>query len=258
MDIPKKIKPTQKVCFESSDTSASEDGDSVFTKYSCTPPSRQNIKGMQKRRELRMLNSPKSFRGHTPEVDKTEKEKKDKSPIHRWQQRETSKQRESERMMKWITSSSAVGSLNTPSSGNSPILDGHLSDDEATNSDVSTPNQTQGIKVIFLIHLEFFPIIFSTYFCYITKVESRNRFMSLCSRLIKLPRKVRMKRLDSLIQSKHIIATQNRTEFQNYFTDLMKSGNIDNTTSQETSEWSEEDLLWQSELKGTSSSFLNS
>lgn len=75
--------------------------------------------------------------------------------------------------------------------------------------------------------------------------------MSLCSRLIKLPRKVRMKRLDSLLQSKHIVATQNRAEFQNYFTDLMKTGNNDKTTSQQTSERSEEDLLWQSELKGT-------
>ncbi len=75
--------------------------------------------------------------------------------------------------------------------------------------------------------------------------------MSLCSRLIKLPRKVRMKRLDSLLQSKHIVATQSRAEFQNYFTDLMKTGNNDKTTSQQISERSEEDLLWQSELKGT-------
>ena len=73
--------------------------------------------------------------------------------------------------------------------------------------------------------------------------------MSLCSRLIKLPRKV--KRTDSLQQSKQIISCQNRTEFQNYFTDLMKSsGNIEKIYNHENQEKSEEELLWQSELKG--------
>ena len=75
--------------------------------------------------------------------------------------------------------------------------------------------------------------------------------MSVCSRLIKLPRKVRMKRLDSVLESKQIISTQNRTEFQNYFACLMKTGNIDKTTVLEHHEKSEEELLWQSEFKGT-------
>jgi hypothetical protein len=73
--------------------------------------------------------------------------------------------------------------------------------------------------------------------------------MSLCSRLIKLPRKT--KRTDSLQQSKHIISCQNRAEFQNYFTDFMKSsGNTEKMNNHEIQEKSEEELLWQSELKG--------
>lgn len=73
--------------------------------------------------------------------------------------------------------------------------------------------------------------------------------MSLCSRLIKLPRKV--KKTDSLQQSKQIISCQSRTEFQNYFTNLMKSSSTtEKSTVQETQEKSEEELLWQSELKG--------
>lgn len=146
MDIPKqRNKHVSKVCFESSESSCSEDGDSVFNKYSCTPPSRQNLKGMQKRRELRMMNSPKSCRSRTPDLDKTEKEKnKDKSsPTHRWQQRETSKQRESERMMKWITSSNMGNSASRDSAPSA--VDVYPSDDEV-KSEVNTPNQ-QGLKV---------------------------------------------------------------------------------------------------------------
>lgn len=49
-----------------------------------------------------------------------------------------------------------------------------------------------------------------------------------------------------------MISCQNRTEFQNYFTDLMKSsGNTEKTNSIENIEKSEEELLWQSNLKGT-------
>lgn len=222
MDVPKqRSKAATKVSFESSDSqessSASEDElDSPFNKYSCTPPSRQNIKGMQKRRELRILNSPKLS------LEKIEKDKKEKatSTTHRWQQRETSKQRVSERRLKWITSSDNEGPM---SMGESAFLDGYASEDEG-NSDINTPSN-QGIKV-----------------------ESRNRFMSLCSRLIKLPRKV--KKTDSLQQSKQIISCQSRTEFQNYFTNLMKSSSTtEKSTVQETQEKSEEELLWQSELK---------
>ena len=145
MDVPKqRNKVLTKVSFESSESfessSASDDElDSTFNKYSCTPPSRQNIKGMQKRRELRILNS------HKLSLEKTEKEKKEKSAstTHKWQQRETSKQRGSERRMKWITSSSNVG---TSSTGETmAMIDGYASEDEA-NSDVNTPSN-QGIKV---------------------------------------------------------------------------------------------------------------
>jgi hypothetical protein len=142
MDVPKqRNKIPIKVSFESSESfessPASDDElDSTFNKYSCTPPSRQNIKGMQKRRELRILNSPKLS------LEKSDKDKREKSATtHKWQQRETSKQRGSERSMKWITSSN-VGSLNT---GEIISMDGYASEDEA-NSDVNIPSN-QGIKV---------------------------------------------------------------------------------------------------------------
>lgn len=142
MDIPKqRNRPLTKVSFECSESSASEDEDSVFSKYSCTPPSRQSIKGMQKKRELArgLMNSPKPSRSRTPEVEKFEKEKsKEKtSPTHhRWQQRETSKQRESERVLKWITSSNISNSSIEDSAATA--IDVHPSDDEV-NQDTSTP-----------------------------------------------------------------------------------------------------------------------
>lgn len=74
--------------------------------------------------------------------------------------------------------------------------------------------------------------------------------MSLCSRLIKMPNNVRMKRINS-IQSNQTVFSQNREEFQNYFTDLMKSRSLEKTNGLEISEKSEEELLWQNELKGT-------
>ncbi len=244
MDVPKqRNKAVTKVSFESSESfdssSVSDDElDSTFNKYSCTPPSRQNIKGMQKRRELRILNSPKLS------LEKLENDQKGKTTTHKWQQRETSRQRGSERRMKWITSSSNGGTLNT---GETMSIDGYASEDEA-NSDVNAPSN-QGIKVRLTKSLKSTSEFKIIYFSFLIKVESRNRFMSLCSRLIKLPRKV--KRTNSLLQSKQIISCQNRTEFQNYFTDLMKSsGNIEKTNNHETQERSEEELLWQSELKG--------
>ena len=73
--------------------------------------------------------------------------------------------------------------------------------------------------------------------------------MSVCSRLVKLPRKVRAKRFESL-QIKQSISLQTRAEFQNYFSNLMKTGNNVETGNQQQPEKSDEDLLWQSELKG--------
>lgn len=129
-----------KVSFECSESSASEDEDSVFNKYSCTPPSRQNIKGMQKKRELRLINSPKPpSRSRTPDAEKIVKEKNKEKPSpthHRWHQRETSKQRESERMLKWITSSN-IGNSSIGDSAASAV-DVHPSDDEV-NPDIPTP-----------------------------------------------------------------------------------------------------------------------
>lgn len=73
--------------------------------------------------------------------------------------------------------------------------------------------------------------------------------MSVCSRLVKLPRKVRAKRFESL-QIKQSISLQTRAEFQNYFSNLMKTNNNVESGNQWLTEKSGEDLLWQSELKG--------
>lgn len=64
------------------------------------------------------------------------------STTQRWQQREISKQRGSERRMKWIVSSNSGGPINM---GEAASLDGYASEDEG-HSDVNTPS-TQGIKV---------------------------------------------------------------------------------------------------------------
>ena len=74
--------------------------------------------------------------------------------------------------------------------------------------------------------------------------------MSVCSRLVKLPRKIKAKRFESL-QSKHSISLQTRAEFQNYFSNLMKSGNSIENGNQQLPEKNDDDLLWQSELKGS-------
>lgn len=76
--------------------------------------------------------------------------------------------------------------------------------------------------------------------------------MSLCSRLIKLPRKLRTRNIEAL-QNPLVISCQSRPDFQNFFTDLMKLGNFEKGPEQQR----EEELIWQSELKGllTSTTF---
>lgn len=145
MDIPNKSKgkAVSTVNFESPESSASEDGDSMFNKYSCTPPSRQNIKGMQKKREIRALNSPKPAKGLGTAMQKKEKDKLEKSPTHRWQQREISKQRDSERVMKWISSADQENSLTMGET--SSVTTGVSSDDDHPSPETRTP--VEGIKV---------------------------------------------------------------------------------------------------------------
>lgn len=146
MDIPnkKRIKGVSNVTFDHSESSGSDDGDSVFNKYSCTPPSRHNIKGMQKRRETRTLNSPKVHKCDGIILPKNEKDKLEKSPTHRWQQREISKLRDSERVMKWITSSDQENPLSTCETSSS-VNTGVSSEDDAVASESRIPSK--GIKV---------------------------------------------------------------------------------------------------------------
>lgn len=76
--------------------------------------------------------------------------------------------------------------------------------------------------------------------------------MSLCSQLIKLPRKVRARKFDEL-QNRQLVSQKCRVDFQNYFSDLMKMNNTDKETkpsSDENLEKTEVEILWQSELKG--------
>ena len=144
MEAPKhRIKTMTKVSFESSESSASEDGDSVFNKYSCTPPSRQNMKGLHKRRELRKVNTgPKVNRNRTPEGKTGDRELRDiNSPPHRWQQREISKQRECDRILKWVTSS------NTGFQVQEPTDTQHASDSEANSASINSTNQGPKVRI---------------------------------------------------------------------------------------------------------------
>lgn len=73
--------------------------------------------------------------------------------------------------------------------------------------------------------------------------------MSLCSKLIKLPRKLRTRNIEAL-QNPLVISCQSRAEFQTFFTDLMKTGNPEKGPEQQQHEKREEELIWQNELKG--------
>ena len=84
--------------------------------------------------------------------------------------------------------------------------------------------------------------------------------MSLCSQLIKLPRKVRARRFDPQ-QSQLIMSQKCRADFENYFTALMKSSNADQPKSAmnpsdanfyaEQMKNDTDETLWQNEFKGT-------
>ena len=82
------------------------------------------------------------------------------------------------------------------------------------------------------------------------QVESRNRFMSLCSRLVKLPRQLRAHKAEAIQTQK--ISNQCRNELQNYFVETMKLQNADNSNDdqEQPSPKSEEELVWQNEFKG--------
>lgn len=91
-----------KVSFDTSESSSAEDGDNVFQKYSSTPPTRSF---KMKRKEPRALNPVHSKTSTMYTLDLDNKPAKDgklrASPSHKWQQKETSLQRSSDRRMKW-------------------------------------------------------------------------------------------------------------------------------------------------------------
>ena len=117
----------------------------MFSKYACTPPSRHNIKALQRKRaEHRMLHSSRSrsSRSHTPDVELSDKEVNKTRPSSlKLQQREVSKQRELERMLKQNSSEPA---------GTTPRTGSLISESPVTDESSSIPTSatsSPGIKV---------------------------------------------------------------------------------------------------------------
>ena len=133
--------------FYSSDTSGDED-DSMFSKYACTPPSRHSVKALQRKRaEHRMLHSSRSrsSRSCTPDFESSDKETSKTRPsslkLFKVQQREVSKQRELERMLKQ-DSSEPVG---TPPRAGSLVSESPVT--EESSSVPTSVTSSPGIKV---------------------------------------------------------------------------------------------------------------
>lgn len=149
MDVPKQQRRRVAVSFDlQSDSSDQEEVDSIFNKYSSTPPSRQMIKGVQRRKVQRVASlAPRSpSRSITPEGE-TQPEGRDgrlRSPSFKWQHRETSIQRDSDRVLKRVTSDAA---LNT-STGAPQSEESSSSSDNDSNSSSTTPaHRNQTMKV---------------------------------------------------------------------------------------------------------------
>jgi len=71
--------------------------------------------------------------------------------------------------------------------------------------------------------------------------------MSLCSRLVKLPHRMRARKIE---QSKKI-SDHNRYELQHFFIETVKLQNLESTSEDEPAPKSEEELVWQNEFKGS-------
>ena len=74
--------------------------------------------------------------------------------------------------------------------------------------------------------------------------------MSLCSRLVQLPRHMRAKK----IEERKNISDQNRNELQNYFMEAVKLQNLENNKEDQPLPKSEEEVVWQNEFKGSTCS----
>lgn len=130
--------------FDSSDSSDSIQSDSIFQKYSTTPPTRAF---KMKRKEPRMLTpvQAKAATSYSLDLDKPPKDARPKlTSSHKWQQKENSVQRSTERRIKMYNS------LDTGMA----LQNGALSSDVSTSDDDSlndkSPNQR--IKVICLFN----------------------------------------------------------------------------------------------------------
>ena len=191
-------------CTDSSDV----EDDSVFNKYSCTPPSRQAVKLLRKRKDFRVSRTVSYHRPATPDESPTDS---DNTTGPRWKkERDRNLQRESERAIKWVSSD-----MLTTSAGCSGVSSG----DEESSVERSGTRRM--------------------------KVESRNRFMSLCSRLVKLPKKIHSRSRSSTGIGNLIAECKDRGRFHLSLTELMKTGNVGEAVGEK----SEEELLWQNELK---------
>ena len=160
MDVPKhwKTRMTSGVTFDmNSDSSSDEEdaADPMFNRYLFTPPSRQSAKGLiQKQRKLQRASTSthktSSSRSRSTTPDESEqsagKERlRTPSGSKKWQQREISKQRESERTMKRVTSDITIPRISTASAMAGPSSS---SDDDSNNAAPSAEPKNQQLKVI--------------------------------------------------------------------------------------------------------------
>ena len=121
----------------SSDRDDDGDAEEVFSKYSCTPPSRQAVK-LRKRKDFRF-----SYRPRTPELEESESEQPARP---KWKQhgRQKTVQRGSDRMDKLISTDLAARSSNTAGSGSFSSGD----EDSAADRPKAATNLHHGITVV--------------------------------------------------------------------------------------------------------------
>jgi len=163
MDAPStKSKRRVAVSFDVDSDSSSEEGDipgdPIFNKYSSTPPSRQNIKGVLKKRTPPKIgvagnsHSKSLIHGESkqyPDVMRI------KSPSFKWHHREISKQRDSERAMKRVTSDVGLPGYYGGVTPSDESLSSS-SDDDESSSNAAFPlegHRNQRLKVWLLLFI---------------------------------------------------------------------------------------------------------
>lgn len=149
MEIPKRrnSKLAAGVSFDlqSESSEDDEDVDPMFNRYLFTPPSRQIAKGLlqkqkkaQRASSLANKSSSSRSRSTTPESEQQTADSSKMKPASKWQQREISKQRDSDRTMKRVTSD-----VTLPSTAAAEAMS---DDSSSSGNDSNTSSQTSKLK----------------------------------------------------------------------------------------------------------------